>query len=588
MKYGNIKINNSDSKNEILEKINFNFGQVVSFSSGPEGRQGPVGPTGYPGAAGKKGLIGGTGERATAWIFSETQPDPAQYVAFDKWVSLSDSTQGQIYFNYSGSWQNTGLSVFSDDIFSIKSSLPTLGGTSDYSGIYIRDGITSKNIRTFVISDSDVSATNANPNYSKVLISTNNSAETPILSFRNSRSSGKQPSFYWYNGSTSGALASNTRLKLESDYNVSFKSGATANISIDSATGATGSYFNVTAANITISTYGSDLFLNSGNYAEPPTTDQNVLSLSGKYLNINTSDIFLDADNFESGRNFKSPYGDWVIIQPDGAIAQPEGAIISRGGTSTFPVLWAGVYLADDGVHSFSNTTKMREIFTVRQKPVSISDSATDTRYEGVRGYIQIGSTGGAYGVSIPATGPAGPTGPWAYHVSGNSFATGPYSSDSGPTGASIYYIDATSPILWKDQNIVLSANANWPGGSSIWIKIPGTNTDAVPPLATFYPFWDETHCTEHRIIIDFSRFSKSGINTRIAGIFWDQLYGNTSLPQVKKTYQQFLDVNTGSKATKYIEITYFYSQRDKNVKAVVSTSNGEAYSLKISDYIGS
>ena len=583
MKYGSININSSEPKDQIIDKVNFNFGQIVSFSSGPIGRPGPVGPTGYPGAAGRTGLTGATGQAPSLWVYSVNEPDPAEYKNFDFWISLSDDTQGFIYFNYSGSWNYTGLNIFDKSLFSIKSNLQVFTGSSSYSGIYLPGNTaTNQNLRTFVISDSDVSAANANKNYSKVLISTTNDDKKQILSFRNLKSSGVQPSFYWSYGSTSGTPSS-SKIKLVSDYNLGINSGGI--FYMRSTPGTTGSNLTVSANNISISTFDSDVYFNIGTYAEPPTF-YNRLILSGSNLEVRSADLFIDDKNFEYGRNFKNIYSSYNIIQPADNLKQPEGAIVSRGGTSNFPLLWIGNY-GSSGSHSFNNTTLMRETFTVRQASVNIDDYENDTRYEGVRGAIVFGSTGGAYGVNWGNGTPTGPTGPWAYHVEGNSFATGPYATIAGPTSGNIYYIDATNPGLWKNQVIVLSANSIWPGTGSVWIKIPGTNLSSVPPQSTYYPFWSETHCCEQRIVLDETRFSKNGVNSRITGIFWDQLYGNGSSVQTKTVYQKFID-KTGAYSTKHIEITYFYTASDKNVKAMVSTPQGEAYYLKISDYIGS
>ena len=193
MRFNNLHVEEGDSRKEITRKINDNFSQIVSFSAGPKGRPGEIGPTGYPGSAGPKGSTGDTGSPPSVWYYSRSQPLSANN--YDYWINQSQSGKSEVY-EYQSGWNQTGFSFLEDTYFSAKWELPFSGGTSDYSAIYLSGDSPSE--RSLVISDYGLTADSVNPNYSKFLITTTDQTEKPIISFRNTYSTGQnQPSFYW-------------------------------------------------------------------------------------------------------------------------------------------------------------------------------------------------------------------------------------------------------------------------------------------------------------------------------------------------------------------------------------------------------
>jgi len=107
MRFNNFTIESGESKSAIIDKINNNFSQIISFSSGPKGRIGEAGPTGYPGAAGPVGETGSTGQRATEFKITSQQPLASN--DYDYWIDLSPTGEFGVY-RYSSGWTDTGIS----------------------------------------------------------------------------------------------------------------------------------------------------------------------------------------------------------------------------------------------------------------------------------------------------------------------------------------------------------------------------------------------------------------------------------------------------------------------------------------------
>jgi hypothetical protein len=215
-------INRGDSEKEIKDKVNYNFNQVLSFAVGHEGYIGPKGATGIPGPSGKIGATGNTGDRASEWFRGTTFPSQTPQ-EFDLWVDDSSSL-GDIYKRNSSSWSYTGLSLFNSDYFEVYSGIVGPLGLTNKSAIGFNSTYTPDQT-SLVISDTYFSTSDVNPNNSKLLISTEDQINTPILSF--SKSNGGStidfPSFYWKNTGTlsnlifksPGKLSINSLLDLE-------------------------------------------------------------------------------------------------------------------------------------------------------------------------------------------------------------------------------------------------------------------------------------------------------------------------------------------------------------------------------------
>ena len=239
-----------DDKNQIISKVNQNFSQVYYAGVGLQGERGVIGPTGIIGQVGKDGPSGPTGERANIWIFQETPPGiytsfPVPLENYDVWVNTSPtgSTGGlnRIYrfdSNYGGGdfgyfWIDTGANFTSGDVFTI------IQGVSGPGQVNERNAIVAGATSTFVFTDREVTPSNANPTYAKVLLENSgfSTAELPVLGFdKTFYTAPGPPSFYWQN---------------TTDYSVEFSSDAEILIQ-SQATGyyaSTGGSAGITAGN---------------------------------------------------------------------------------------------------------------------------------------------------------------------------------------------------------------------------------------------------------------------------------------------------------------------------------------------------
>jgi hypothetical protein len=278
-----------DDKNQIIAKTNYNFSQILSNSTGLPGEIGPIGSTGIIGQVGRDGLTGATGQRANNWYFQETAPyvslpyDERPLIYDDIWVNTSPTGNQPIYTYKGFSWVNTGYNFISEGVFTTVTGINGPGEVNENNAIIIPPSTVNPNIEkitTFVFSDAVVDVNNANPNYSKVLVSTDTSltASLPIFSFDKTfyQSSGL-PSFKW------GSTGSNYDIQFSSDDNITIQSQATGTYS---STGGT------------VSLIGNNVGFNS-----------NTATITGTGgININSPSIGLLGNNISqnnSGINFK-------------------------------------------------------------------------------------------------------------------------------------------------------------------------------------------------------------------------------------------------------------------------------------------
>ncbi len=171
-----------DNKDSILEKINYNFFQVLSNAIGEKGPVGDPGATGLRGQVGRDGSPGSTGERAANWYFSATEPPVAESQDNDIWVNIGTTGGQQVFEFISGSWVYSGETLSSSGQFSTLIGASGPGSSTDDNVIYING---SQSDKTLVISDATGTTGNLNPNLAKLHISTDasTSVDLPNLSF---------------------------------------------------------------------------------------------------------------------------------------------------------------------------------------------------------------------------------------------------------------------------------------------------------------------------------------------------------------------------------------------------------------------
>jgi hypothetical protein len=273
-----------DDKNQIIVKSNYNFSQIISNSTGVPGEIGPIGSTGIIGQVGRDGLSGSTGQKATDWYFQETAPyidlpyDERPLIYGDIWVDTSPSVNQLIYTYNGSSWVSTGYNFISEGVFTTIQGISGPGEIFEDNAIVIPPSAVNPYIEeftTFVFSDSAVNVNNANPTYSKVLVSTDASltASLPIFSFdKTFYQSDGLPSFKW--GSTG------------SDYDIQFSSDDS--ITIQSQ--ATGTY---SSTGGTVSLIGNNVGFNSNTATITGTGGINInspsIGLLGKNVALNNS-----------------------------------------------------------------------------------------------------------------------------------------------------------------------------------------------------------------------------------------------------------------------------------------------------------
>jgi len=203
-----------DTKKDIVEKINYNFDQILSFAVGPDGHQGAIGATGIYGPAGKRGATGESGIRASNWYKQPTEPLSPN--TNDVWIDNS-ITDGNIrVFNYpipSNTWNDSGYTFLNSQYFKSYSNILGPGGAIDkyVIGFKYPGGITGASDTSLVINDSYLPSSAVNVNNSKVLVSTLDQIDRPIMTFsKNGAISSDVPSFYW------NSVGSNPDLKFDS------------------------------------------------------------------------------------------------------------------------------------------------------------------------------------------------------------------------------------------------------------------------------------------------------------------------------------------------------------------------------------
>lgn len=207
-----LRIEDGDSQKNFVDKINFNFSNTISFGGGPYGKIGPDGPQGKAGSVGPDGSYGDQGQRGNIWTVGPTQPLVADSTIGDFWVDTSNFNT--VYILSSNGWEAYGFTMSSQDLFRTYGPLKTSAGTSSKSGYFITSQ-TPENY-TLVLSDANFDSSPSgtskytfNPQYSKVVVSTNNIYEgRKIIEFtkaayNNSKSFySKTPGFIWTTGVT--------------------------------------------------------------------------------------------------------------------------------------------------------------------------------------------------------------------------------------------------------------------------------------------------------------------------------------------------------------------------------------------------
>ena len=208
-----LRIEEGDNQKILVDKINSNFSDILTFGGGPYGKIGDQGPQGDSGQIGPIGSYGDMGSRGSIWTIGATDPGLTGYLNNDFWLNTRPELGNPIYQFSSTGWNQYGFGILSADIFKTYANLPTLSGNSTYTGYTLRS-VNPSNY-TLVLSDNSLAGASAstNPQYSKVVIAINGGATGKnLMEFTKGSYSAdtafntKTPRFYWTSTATTTAL----------------------------------------------------------------------------------------------------------------------------------------------------------------------------------------------------------------------------------------------------------------------------------------------------------------------------------------------------------------------------------------------
>jgi hypothetical protein len=125
-----------DNQPNLVDKINYNFDQILSAGGGPQGAVGPAGPSGPIGPQGPQGPQGIQGLQGSKWFVQDgpsgpsgssgplgptsiTGGNPASFPSVgDYWLDVNSSNQDvYIYLGATAGWTFTGYGLAQGDIF---------------------------------------------------------------------------------------------------------------------------------------------------------------------------------------------------------------------------------------------------------------------------------------------------------------------------------------------------------------------------------------------------------------------------------------------------------------------------------------
>lgn len=215
-----LNILQGDNQATIVDKLNYNFDQILSAGGGPQGIRGLVGPTGPLGPQGYQGPQGIQGPSGSKWFVQQTAPasggiggsNPWDYPTLgDYWMDPDSAAQSVYVFTATG-WVDTGYGLGAGSLFQKVTPININGGATAQAIMVA--GATASD-QTLVLSDSSISVytpggnaiDNLNFENSKLKISTKDT-RTKLISFgrsdyditpggSGSLNSGNNPYFAW-------------------------------------------------------------------------------------------------------------------------------------------------------------------------------------------------------------------------------------------------------------------------------------------------------------------------------------------------------------------------------------------------------
>ena len=195
-----LNILQGDNQSNIVDKINYNFDQILSAGGGPQGQQGLIGPTGPIGPQGPQGPQGLQGPSGTKWFVQDSSPASGAVTGSNPWTYPSigdywldpDSADQDVYVFTATGWTYTGYGLAAGQLFQKISPVNFNGGVTGQAILIA--GTASP--QAVVLSDSNINGItgyvpsgtgidNINYENSKLKIATRND-RTKIISFSHS------------------------------------------------------------------------------------------------------------------------------------------------------------------------------------------------------------------------------------------------------------------------------------------------------------------------------------------------------------------------------------------------------------------
>jgi hypothetical protein len=423
-----------DDKNQIIGKVNYNFSQVLANAVGLPGQSGILGATGIIGQVGKDGSMGITGSRANTWYFQQTPPfgdipyTEAPLINYDVWVDTSPGSTGgpnRIYqYNKNNTlgqypfWVDTLSNFAIDGNFTLLQGVSGPGEVTEKNAVVI--GGTSPSETTFVFTDREVTAANANPRYSKVLVESDSSitASLPLFSFgKTFYSKSNLPSFFWQNigdnydirfssggemfiqsqatgtysstGGTASLVASGINWNSSTTASIEGPSG----ISINSSTlGFSSSNVQLQAGGLSLpgmnsgmgaTSYGSDYALSiNGTLLDSQTGERTVLGYAGFYGGTSRNSLFLGVTGYSLFTVGNSPAASQI--------------------TATYPSISIG-YTGSQGISGGTGANIVKSYQSITS---SASSRGFFNGFSSFNNYIQITPSSDVIVVNAVPTGP--------------------------------------------------------------------------------------------------------------------------------------------------------------------------------------
>ena len=435
-----INLTLGDTQEDLVNKINQNFGSIVANGGGPQGSDGPQGDQGSVGPAGPMGDQGVPGERGTRWFLSSTEPlggtAGVGIIVGDYWVDTNDDKL--VYIYATGGWISTGENLQAQDSFTTLTGI--VGSTGATSKNAIVQSSATPNLNTFVLSDAVVSTVSANPTYAKFLIATQATNGFPLLEFAKSNLANglpadynRHPFFGWKNPSASDYglrfIVPGDLLDIVAGGNLTLQStSGNVNITGVSATlSATNSMTFTSTGNLNLNAGSSNLLISSNQF--------NLSSTTASFnVPVSVSGSFGGASMFSLSN---SSSGGGLNLNLSGAASTSRFlANFTVSGTSKF-------YVRSDGKVKFDKTNFAYSTYTASSPTYSISSKnyyiiGSNILTNGNRVVVNLTAGASGIGIAIPLN--SGSTGLSDYIAVGESLTMNIFSSTASNTISGISY----------------------------------------------------------------------------------------------------------------------------------------------------